>query len=69
MGATLRASEATNYYFQRAAKQLGLGPRIETVLMTPRREVKVEIVVELDSGELGVFKGNQILARPTAAGR
>jgi glutamate dehydrogenase (NAD(P)+) len=56
----MRASEATNYYFQRAAKHLGLGPRIETVLMTPRREVKVEIVVELDSGELGVFKGFRV---------
>lgn len=56
----MRASEATNYYFQRAAKQLGLGSRIETVLMTPRREVKVEIVVELDSGELGVFKGFRV---------
>jgi len=56
----MRASEATNYYFQRAAKQLGLGSRIETVLMTPRREVKVEIVVELDNGELGVFKGFRV---------
>ncbi len=28
--------------------------------MTPRREVKVEIVVELDSGELGVFKGFRV---------
>jgi len=56
----MRASEATNYYFQRAAKQLGLGSRIETVLMTPRREVKVEIVIELDSGELGVFKGFRV---------
>jgi len=56
----MRASEATNYYFQRAAKQLHLGSRLETVLMTPRREVKVEIVVELDSGELGVFKGFRV---------
>jgi glutamate dehydrogenase (NAD(P)+) len=60
MGGIMRASEATNYYFQRAAKQLGLGSRIETVLMTPRREVKVEIVIELDSGELGVFKGFRV---------
>lgn len=56
----MRASEATNYYFKRAAKQLHLGSRLETVLMTPRREVKVEIVVELDSGELGVFKGFRV---------
>jgi glutamate dehydrogenase (NAD(P)+) len=56
----MRASEATNYYFQRAAKHLGLGPRLETVLMTPRREVKVEIVVELDSGERGVFQGFRV---------
>lgn len=53
----MRASEATNHYFKRAAKQLGLGARLETILMSPRREVKVECVIEMDNGELGCFTG------------
>lgn len=56
----MRASEATNYYFRRAAKELRLGSRLETVLITPRREVKVECVIELDNGELGAFSGFRV---------
>ncbi|KAF1857048.1 hypothetical protein Lal_00015747 [Lupinus albus] len=56
----MRASEATNLYFKRAAKQLGIGNRLETVLMAPRREVKVECVIELDNGELGCFNGFRV---------
>ena len=56
----MRASEATNYYFKRAAKHLHVGSMLETVLMAPRREVKVEVVVELDNGELGVFNGFRV---------
>ena len=56
----MRASEATNYYFKRAAKHLHVGSMLETVLMAPRREVKVEVVIELDNGELGVFNGFRV---------
>lgn len=56
----MRASEATNYYFRRAAKELRLGSRLETVLIAPRREVKVECVIELDNGELGTFSGFRV---------
>lgn len=56
----MRASEATNYYFKRAAKHLHVGSMLENVLMAPRREVKVEVVIELDNGELGVFNGFRV---------
>lgn len=56
----MRASEATNHYFRRAAKELRLGAGLETVLMSPRREVKVECVIELDNGELGTFTGFRV---------
>lgn len=56
----MRASEATNHYFRKAAKALKLGPGLETVLMSPRREVKVECVIELDNGELGSFTGFRV---------
>ena len=53
-------SEATQYYFSRAARQLGIGNYLERVLCTPRREVKVECIVEMDNGSLSVFTGYRV---------
>ena len=47
----------TSFYFRRAARIMGIGERIQRLLEKPRRIVKVEIVVELDSGDLGTFTG------------
>jgi glutamate dehydrogenase (NAD(P)+) len=44
--------EATNLYFNRAADFLELDDKLRTVLLTPRRVVRVEIVTESDDGEL-----------------
>lgn len=54
------ASEGTQYFFRRAAKDLGLGTRLEKVLVTPRREVKVECCIEMDNKELAVFTGYRV---------
>lgn len=56
----MSASEATHYYFRRAAKELGIGHRLETVLITPKREVKVECIIELDNHELASFTGYRV---------
>lgn len=56
----MHASEATAYYFKRASKHLGMSERLEQVLIKPKREVKVEIHVELDSGELVLFTGFRV---------
>ncbi|MFN8658342.1 MAG: Glu/Leu/Phe/Val dehydrogenase dimerization domain-containing protein [Candidatus Obscuribacterales bacterium] len=56
----MSASADTQYYFRRAAKQLGIGPRLETKLITPRREVKVECTIELDNKELASFVGYRV---------
>src|SRR5271170_7119641 len=56
----MHAWEATQYYFKRASKGLGMGQRLERVLVLPRREVKVECVIELDSGELATFTGFRV---------
>jgi glutamate dehydrogenase (NAD(P)+) len=56
----MHASEATAYYFKRAAKHLGMSERLETILIKPKREVKVEINVELDTGELVSFTGFRV---------
>ena len=54
------ASAATEYYFKKAAKELGIGSHLETVLITPKREVKVECTIELDNHELASFVGYRI---------
>lgn len=44
--------EATNLFFTRAADHLELNDKLRTILMTPKRVVRVEIVTESDDGEL-----------------
>src|SRR5579875_3149964 len=56
-GVLMQAFEATNYYFDRAAQLLDLSENIRTLLMTPDREVRVEVPIELDSGKIGNFIG------------
>jgi glutamate dehydrogenase (NAD(P)+) len=56
----MQAFEATSHYFDQAAKLLGLSDNIRTLLVTPDREVRVEVVIELDSGQLGNFIGYRV---------
>ncbi len=56
----MHASETTEYYFKRASKHLGMSARLEKHLIMPKREVKVEIHVELDNGELVSYTGFRI---------
>ena len=44
--------EEAHYYFTEAADVLELAPAVRTILLSPRRVVKVEIVTESDAGEL-----------------
>ena len=56
----MQAFEATNYYFEQAAKLLDLTENIRTLLVTPDREVRVEVPIELDSGKIGNFIGYRV---------
>lgn len=56
----MQAFEATNLYFDQAAKLLDLTENIRTLLVTPDREVRVEVVIELDSGQIGNFIGYRV---------
>ena len=56
----MQAFDATNHYFDRAAKLLDLSNNVRTLLVTPDREVRVELVIELDSGEIGNFIGYRV---------
>jgi glutamate dehydrogenase (NAD(P)+) len=56
----MQAFEATNYYFDQAAKLLDLSENIRTLMITPDREVRVEVPIELDSGKIGNFIGYRV---------
>ncbi len=56
----MQAFEATNRYFDEAAAQLDLTGNMRTMLVNPDRELRVEIVVEMDSGEIGNFVGYRV---------
>ena len=56
----MQAFEATNYYFDQAANCLDLSENVRTLMVTPDREVRVEVVIELDSGKIGNFIGYRV---------
>ncbi len=52
--------EETHYYFNRAADVLGLSEKVKTILQTPIRVVKVEVVTEDDQGKLMHHMGYRV---------
>ena len=55
-----RAYETTNLYVDRAFDLLGLGESYRTLLITPKRELRVELNIEMDDGSIGNFSGYRI---------
>ena len=56
----MNAFEATNHFFREAAVTMDLPPRIEHLLITPLREVQVQIAFKRDDGQVGTFIGYRI---------
>ena len=56
----MRAFDATRLYFDRAADHLELTDNMRRLLLTPHREIQVEIPIELDNGELATFIGYRV---------
>ncbi len=56
----MQAVEGMHHFFRKAARIMDVGERIETLLATPLREVKVQVSIELDSGEIRTFQGYRI---------
>jgi glutamate dehydrogenase (NAD(P)+) len=56
----MQAFEATSYYFDQAANQLDISENVRTLMLTPDREVRVEVAIELDSGKIGNFIGYRV---------
>ena len=52
--------EDVNHYFRKAARIMDLSAHVERMLVTPLREVKVDVSITLDNGELGTFIGYRV---------
>jgi len=49
--------ESVVRYFDEAAALMGLSKNMQTLLLTPRREAKVQVSIERDNGEIATFIG------------
>ncbi len=56
----MTAAETTNYFLRRAFELIGMGRRYEVLLMTPARELRVELVIPMDDGTIGNFIGYRV---------
>lgn len=56
----MRASESTNLYFNQAADQLELPDWIRKLLITPKREVTVQVAFERDDGKIETVLGYRV---------
>src|SRR5688572_5319286 len=56
----MKATEATNLNFERAARLLGLNDLVMIQLATPCREIKVECTLRRDDGSLATFTGFRV---------
>ena len=54
------ALDNANYYFDHAAKILGLSSDVALQLKTPHRQVKVECNIEMDDGKIGTYVGFRV---------
>jgi glutamate dehydrogenase (NAD(P)+) len=50
----------SHIYFHKAADVLGLADNIRTILLTPRRTVKVGINIEAEDGSLQTYEGFRV---------
>ncbi len=56
----MNAVEAARKYFSQAADHIGLSQNMRKLLLTPKREAKVQIAMEMDNGEIGTFIGYRV---------
>jgi glutamate dehydrogenase (NAD(P)+) len=52
--------EAVQLYFDKAADELALSPNMRKLLLTPKREVQVQLAIERDTGEIDTFIGYRV---------
>ena len=56
----MKAFVSTQHYFNKAADQMDLSANIRRLLLTPKREIQVQVAVERDSGEIATFIGYRV---------
>ncbi|HEY1068041.1 MAG TPA: Glu/Leu/Phe/Val dehydrogenase dimerization domain-containing protein, partial [Pirellulales bacterium] len=56
----MKSDDATRFYFKLAADQLGLPESMRKLLTTPKREVQVQIAMQMDDGRLETFTGYRV---------
>ncbi len=52
--------ETTVRYFDRAAALMGLSKNMQALLLTPERELKVQVALERDNGEIATYVGYRV---------
>ena len=53
----MSAFESVCHYFEEAARVMDLSPNMKKLLLTPEREVKVQVAMKMDNGEIATFVG------------
>ena len=56
----MRAFDATTHYFNRAADLIDLSENMRRLLLTPNREVQVQVAIKRDNGELTTYLGYRV---------
>ena len=52
--------ESTDRYFHEAADMMGLSANMQRLLLTPERQVKVQVAMKMDNGEIATFIGFRV---------
>lgn len=53
----MSAFESASHYFENAASVMDLSANMKKLLLTPEREVKVQVAMKMDNGEIATFVG------------
>lgn len=56
----MSSHESTTRYFDQAAKLMDLSANMRKLLLTPLRELKVQVAIERDNGEIATFIGYRV---------
>jgi glutamate dehydrogenase (NAD(P)+) len=56
----MNSLEAARFYFFQAADKLNLSESMRRLLMIPKREVQVQVTIELDDGKLATYVGYRV---------
>jgi glutamate dehydrogenase (NAD(P)+) len=52
--------ESASSYFHHAADVMGLSPNMRTLMLTPLREIKVQVALEMDDGQINTYIGYRV---------